>query len=194
MGEFYQSGQNQTSQTNGSTTGVNSSTTNPLEPDYFSEFRKNLIPNFQAALTKAQQPVYGQAQEAQFSNNNNANTNNALANLRSVEASKGILDSGASANAESKILQGGAANLSNYQTSVPGLNSQAYFANTGGLLGLGSNFAGRAPLEASTTGSQSGTTSQTGSIHQTTDPSGFSDLLGTIGGIAGIAGAGGGLK
>jgi len=193
MGDFYQSGQNQQSTNNGQTTSNN--TTNPLEPSYFSAFRQGLTQNLQSALSTASMPVYGQAQEASFLNNQNKNTNNSVNNLESVLASRGVSNSGANTQGVSNILSGAQANTANYQASVPGLNRAAFTQNVGGLLGLGSNFAGKAPLGS--TSSSSGTTSSNGTVSQQSNPSPFSDLLGTIGagvGLAGLGMPGGGFK
>ena len=189
MGQFFQSGQGQQSTNNSSSNSTNNSTTNPLLPGYLSGLPGSIANGYQTALATASMPVYGQAQQAQFLNANNRNTNSAVNSLQSNLASRGIVNSGANAGATANILQGGAANASNYEASIPGLNNSAFMSNVGGLLGGGGGFVNGAKVGSTTSSTGSTNSSSNGNINQTSNPSPFSDILGLIGGGLGAGSA-----
>jgi len=190
MGGFYKSGQYQTNQGNQTGTSSSNSTTTPLESDGFGAFRQALTQGFGNALATASAPTYGKAEEAQFLNKNNANTNSSIDKLQSTLASRGIVNSGANAAGVSGILQNSNSNVANYEASVPGFNKASFMNNVGGLLGSGASFAGKAPVGSSTTNTASTAGGQSSVTEGTNNPSPFSDVLGSIGGAAGIAGLG----
>lgn len=174
-------GTNTTSQTN--TTGL--STTMPIEPGYFSDFRKSLVGPYQSYLNNAQKPVYGQAQNAQFLNQSNNLTNSSMNNLASTLATRtGSLNSGAFSKGASDILMNRQSNVSNYNMMTPLLNQQAVMQNMTAALGLGTGWAGKAPLGSTTTDSRQ--TNFTGTSN-TTSGSFLNSLASLLGSGAGNA-------
>src|ERR1700721_1174514 len=119
MGQMFSSGTNSTTQQ--ATTGTNTNTSNNGSSVNYqlNPFTSGLTSNINSALATASMPVYGAPQEAQFLNQNNANTNNSVNNLQSQLASRGISNSGANAAGVSEILQNSNSNVANYQASIP---------------------------------------------------------------------------
>lgn len=131
------------------------SATNYQEAPQASGFRNSLYPQINQYLAQAQQPVYGNAQYAQQLNNLNGLANSSINQLSSTLAGRGgSLNSGAFGAGVTNILGQRAGQLANYNMQVPMLNRQAQQQATMGGLGLATNFAGRAPVNSTTTTSQ----------------------------------------
>lgn len=147
----------------------------PTEPGYFSDFRQSLVSPYQQYLQHAQQPVYGDAQRASFLNKQNQTLNDSTQNLASQMASRGgSLNSGAFASGANNLQMARQSNVANYDMSVPALNQSAYMDNMTKALGLGTQWAGRAPVGSNTTeASQLNSTT-------TTNAGSFLDSLGKL--------------
>lgn len=153
----------------------------------FTQFRQLMLPALGAAYSDAQKPVFGDAQKAQFLNDQNSIFNTQADSLGAGAARRGVTDSGAFASGLTGLGQTRAANASNYFSSIPFLNDQAKSQRTGNLLSLATNFLGRSPLGSTTTSNQSGTqqSSSQGNSTQIGAPAG-SQFLNGLGGILGL--------
>lgn len=138
-------------QKTGGTQSQSTSTTTPTEPGYFSGFRQSLIQPYQNLLTTAQRPVYGQPEQAGFLNSLNANT---AANMNQVTSNfagrGGSLNSGAYYGGLQNLMNQRGMAQANYATQTPLLNKQAMMNNTSNVLGMGLNWAGKAPTGSTT--------------------------------------------
>ncbi len=162
--------------------GTNTSgSTSYTEQPQAAGFRNSLYGPYQDLLSKAQQPMYGQAEQAQFTNQLNKNTNQGLNSLASQIASRtGSVNSGAFASGAQDLMRNRIGQQSQYAASVPGLNKQAALSNTQNILGLGMNFAGKAPVNSATTG-------------QTGQSQGFgANFMNALGPMMGFGASGGG--
>lgn len=186
MGSF-----NSTTQTQQSNQSAQTGTNTPTEASNVTDFRNSLYPQINTLISNAQKPVYGAAQQAQFTNSLNKNTNAGMNTLASQLAQRtGSVNSGAYASGLQNMLAQRTGAQANYEASVPGWNQAAQTQNLTSALGLGTNFAGRAPVGNTTSGTSNGTsntnTSQT--------PSVFSDILGVgsaaMGAYTGLSGMG----
>jgi len=165
-------------ESNGSQTGTNT----PTEASNVTDFRNSLYPQINSLIANANKPVYGAAEQAQFTNQLNKNTGANLNTLASQLAQRtGSLNSGAYASGIQNMLaqRGGA--QANYAAQVPGWNRAAQQQNLTSALGLGANFAGRAPVGSTTSGTNQSTQSTTST------PSVFSDILGVASAGMGLA-------
>jgi hypothetical protein len=172
----------------GNVTSSGSQTTTPNEDPLFSMFRQSILPAISQQYADAQKPVYGDAQRAQVMNQANEAGAGAETAVSNNAARRGTLNAGSTDAANTAIQQGvTGANIA-FSNQIPFLNDQAKFDKTQGLLGLATNFLGRAPLGSTSTSSgdtstsSSGTQSQSGTGQNTATPS----LMGDIGGIAGM--------
>lgn len=177
-------GSSQTTQSNGSQTGTNT----PTEAGNVTNFRNSLYPQINALIANAGKPVYGAAQEAQFTNNINKTTNANLNSLASQLAARtGSVNSGAYAGGVQNLLNQRQGAQANYAMQTPMLNQQAQLQNLGGALGLATNFAGRAPVGSVSSGTSQNTQTTT------QNPSIFSDIMGVASAGMGLATGLGGL-
>jgi len=166
-----------------SNTGSQTGTNTPTEAGNVTDFRNSLYPQISALIAQAGKPLYGNAEQAQFTNNLNRSTNANLNTLASQLAARtGSVNSGAFAGGVQNLLNQRGQAQAGYAMQVPMLNQQARMQNLGGALGLATNFAGRAPV-----GNVSSGTSQSTQT-QTTNPSVFSDIMNVASGAMGIAG------
>lgn len=148
-----------------STSSINQST-KPTEDANFSAFRNTLLPLFGQEFSRAQQPVYGKAQQASFMEGVNSLTEDATKALRNQLAGVGALDSGRFERGATDIERSRLGKLVDFNAQLPFQEAQARSARMNPLLALASQFAGRAPLGQETTGSQSSTTTSSGTRQQ----------------------------
>lgn len=196
---------NQSSQSANQQTGSNNfwNTSTPNEPDYFSQFRQGLIPQFQNAVFNASKPVFGQGQMAQYLSNLNGEASGAGNRLKQMLAKTGGLNSGRYATGLSNIESGRLGAIGKFNQQLPFMEQQGKNERLNSLLGIGTNFAGRAPVGTSNAGdafsqmfnsgsaNQSGTsnTNGTGNASQSGQPFG-SGLLQNLGGLLNYGGNG----
>jgi hypothetical protein len=72
--------------------------------------------------------------------------------------------------------------MSQYDTMAPAANQQAMLQNQANVLGMGMNFAGRAPIGQTTTNNGTNVTTQQGTE---TQPGSWGQVAGNIGGMLG---------
>ncbi len=183
-------GSKTTTTTNQQQSQQSSNTSTPIEDSYFSDFRKGLVSQFGPLLAKAQAPVYGQAQQAEVLSNLNELANASSRKLLGQLSQRGQGASGAGATGLAGIEGERLRGLSDFFSQLPGRERQAQLSNIAQVLGLGANFAGRAPVGEQQTGT--GSSSMSGTQVQQTNP-GLSGLVGSLIGLAG-AGLTGGLS
>lgn len=190
MGSFNSTTQSNTTSTN---TGGQTGTYTPTQNAQVTDFRNSLYPQIQSLMANAAKPVYGAAQQAQFTNNLNQTTNANLNTLGSTLAARtGSVNSGAYASGiQGQLAQRGAAQA-NYAAMVPQANQQAYMQNMTSALGLGNAVAGPALTSNTTSGTSQGNSS--GTTNTSSTPSVFSDVLGVasaaMGAYTGLSGMG----
>ena len=171
------------------TTTKGSSTSQQTEDPNLTAYRMSLIPQYQALVSRAQQPMYGAAEQANYFNQANAGAQAASRQLASQLASRGVLDSGAYAGGLGDILQKSMGQKQQFAMDIPRLNRQQTMQDTLNALQASSAFAGP-QLRGST-----GTSEQI----QTSTP-GLGSVLGSLAGAAlggafpglGMIGGGGG--
>jgi hypothetical protein len=180
-----------------------SSTSTPLEPEYFSAFRQSLIPGFQNLLGKAGAPVYGKAQTANFMQGLNDLTQGAVGNLKQTLAKAGALDSGRFGQGAAGIQMNRLGQATNFMGQLPFMEKQAQMSNLGNVLGMGMNWAGKAPVgmqqtgfgTQQSTGQMNGTQNTTGTMNGSSQgteygPSFGSSFLNSLGGMFAQGGKG----
>ena len=143
-------------------------------------------------MANANQPLYGQAQQAGFLNNLNQLANNSISSLQGQLARTGGLNSGAMTSGATQIGLGRMGQQANYLTQVPMLNRQAQLQAAQTYGGLGNQLMSVAPRTQATNQFTQGT--GTGLQQQTYNPSILSDIgqgLGIAGGVMGMPGFGG---
>lgn len=145
----------------------------------------------QNQYAQAQQPVYGDAQKAQFLQSQNVQEKQGQDALASKLASQGIQDSGATAAGLTSLESGRQANIANYEAQVPLANRQAQTAQESQALSLAMGAAAAPPTGNISTSSSTGATSNQGDQTTTTNP-GLAGLVSSIAGL-GVAGLTGGL-
>lgn len=159
----------------------------PVEDPMFAMFRKMLLPAIGQEYQKAQTPVYGDAQKAQFLNDANGQFNNAADNLTGNLARRGALSSGAAAGSLEPLEGARAGNVSNFFSQIPFLNEQARSSRVNNLLGLATNFLGRDPIGQTTTSQGTNTGNSNTSMF---GPAFSNGLSGNVGGLLGLGGFG----
>lgn len=171
-------------------TSTNNSSTTYTEDPAAKDFRSSLYGPYANLLNSAQKPMYGDAEAAGFTNKLNQNTNANFNTLASQIASRtGSVNSGAMFSGAQNILRDRAGAQTQYNMQVPLLNKQNQLTNTSNILGLGMNFAGRAPVNSTTSGTSTGSNSSNQGFG-----SNFANALGPmLGGGASGTGAFGGL-
>lgn len=164
----------------------------PVQLPWVAQAQQGNLTQAQNMYAQAQRPVYGDAQQAAFMQQNNNQTNAGLAGLSSQLASHGIGDSGAFASGATTLEAGNQANLANYNAQVPLLNRQAQTAGEGQALGLEQAAAAAPPTGNISTSSSTGSNASQGTSDTTSTP-GIAGLLTTLGGAA-ISGLTGGMS
>lgn len=154
-------------------------------------FQNSLMSNINQGMNQSNQPLYGQAQQAQFLNNLNSLANSSINSLQGQMARMGAGNSGALAQGATDIGLNRSSQFGNYLANVPLMNRQAQLQSAQTYGGLGNSLMSVAPRTqfSSQSGTQQGNQfnqgTGTGYSKQTQDPSIMSD----IGQGLGIAGA-----
>lgn len=187
-------------------TDVTDELTEALEAPEFAQFRRSLLPTLQREISRAGRPVFGPAQTAGFLGNLNDLASASMENIKQSLAGAGALDSGRLAQAATDVELGRAGEASSFFSQLPFLEEQTRSERLGNILGLSTQFAGRAPISQRRTGTatteRAGTTEETGTragtrtateegetagTTETRGPSFLSGLLSNLGGLGGIA-------
>lgn len=183
---FGKSGnQGSVQQNSRSTQDVNlTNTTSQTELPEIAAFRNLLLPQFQQEFARAQRPVFGKEQQASFLDNLNTLTKSATDRLGASLAGRGASDSGAASAGFSDIERQRTGEAVNFFRDLPFQEEQARSARVAPLLNLGLSFAGRGPVN--TTSTQTGQTSTTGESTGSQKGPGFlKSLAGEAGGLIG---------
>ena len=131
-----------------------------IEDPAFASYRESLLPQFQNQLQKLNEPIFGEGQKAGFLGQLNELGAASAENLKQNLARSGATDSGRMSQGLTDIETGRNAQASQFFAQLPFLEQQAQQQRAQGMLGLASNFAGRAPISQVT--GQVGTASQQG--------------------------------
>jgi hypothetical protein len=141
-----------------STSGNNiNQTQTPVEDPLWASFRNSLMPMMMQELNNAQQPVYGEAQKTGFMNELNDLAKASVSSLKNNLAATGSLRSGRAATGLASIEQDKLGKAAGFFSQLPFMEKEARFNRMGGLLGMATNWAGRAPVGMKTTGTSDGT-------------------------------------
>jgi hypothetical protein len=150
---------------------------------------------FQQEYAKTQKPIFGQAEQASFMGNLNDVANTASESLKQSLARSGALNSGRYAGGLANIQQARMGQAASYFANLPLQEEMARRQSAQGLLGLGMNWAGKAPVDYQTLGNMTSNQSMTGTENksmtgntQETGPSWWQGALGNLGGMAGNLG------
>src|SRR5690242_3161462 len=101
-------------------TNTSSSTNTPTEAQNVTDFRNSLYPQISALIANANKPVYGAAEQAQFGNTINKNTNANLNTLASQLAARtGSVNSGAYASGVQNMLNQRGAQQAGFAMQMP---------------------------------------------------------------------------
>jgi hypothetical protein len=135
-----------------------------IEDEEFSGFRKSLLPMMQQEMSRAQRPIYGDAQKTQHLANLNDLASASMNSLKSSLAGRGVMDSGAFNESAAGIERDRFGKAVDFETNLPFMEEQARSQRMGGLMGMATQFAGRAPISTRSTGTNSsnGTQNTTG--------------------------------
>ena len=195
-----------TSQT-GQTATQYGGTSTPTQSPEMTKLRNSLAQTISGQIQNANVPVYGQAQLAQFLNQQNDSLSSALAGAKEQLAGGGQLNSGALSNAVTGLNVGRLGNIANYQMETPLANRMAQSQLINPLLAQGGALAASAPTGYTTSGQTTGQTAQQGTGQQTSQqntnysqmlqqmsqlfgPSFGSGLMSNLGGLFGAGGMG----
>jgi hypothetical protein len=156
--EFQNTQETNTQQSqNSSYNNQSNSTITPNEDPMFAAFRQMLLPVLADEYQKAQKPLYGDAEKAQFLGEQNALSEAGAKALDSRLARRGALRSGALDMGLGDLEAARQRSTTGFFSQLPFLNEQARSQRTNNLLGMATSFLGRAPVGQTTSGSQSGT-------------------------------------
>ena len=158
--------------------------TSPL----MQSFMKQLVPQLQGAMASAQQPVYGEAQKADYLGGLDQLANASISNLQQTLARSGALNSGRMSQGATDIMSGRNASAARFFSQLPLLNQQAKTNAQQGLFSASTGLLNAAPRSGVFT-DQSQTQSQgnmTGTNNQQQQGAPWwKQFLGGMGGLAG---------
>jgi hypothetical protein len=162
-----------------------------VEDPQFAAMRQGLIPMFQQEMRKANQPIYGDAQKASYLNDLNDLGSGAMASIRNSLSGRGALDSGAMSEAMAGVGRQKFSQAADFFGKLPQMEEESRAQRMGGLLGMGMNWAGRAPISQRTTGTNTikGTTESKGTNNGTQTQYGPGFLGSFAQGVGGMMGA-----
>jgi hypothetical protein len=157
-----------------------------LEPDYWTQFRKSMIPAYQKELGRVQEPVFGAAQKSGFMQSLNDLAESSIASMSRQMARRGLSGSGVEAQGIGNILAGRGSQAASFFSQLPMQEELMRRQSTAGLLGPGMFWAGGAPISEMTSGTTQtqGKTSQSGQqTGQQTEygPDWWKGMLGNLG-------------
>jgi hypothetical protein len=133
------SGNTSSNSSGSNTTNANSSST-PNLPDWYTQFLKGMIPQFQNASFNASKPLLGQPQQAQYNQGVNQGANQTQNNLLQMLAKHGALNSGRAATSATDISNFAQGQKNQYAAQMPVINQQNSQSQMAQLLGLQNNF------------------------------------------------------
>lgn len=182
LGAFGGSGKQGSQTQNSTSTEDFTQSTKNTEQEYFKQFRQDLIPMFMGLMKTALKPVYGNAQVADQIQKSNDLGKSSMESFKSMLAGTGKLKSGAGALGASEIEKSRIGQIGSFMQQLPFQNMQAMMANATPLMNLGAQWAGRAPIDTTTTGK--GTKVTNGTVEQQ-GPSWLKSFASGLGGAMG---------
>lgn len=185
----------QNNNTSGTRESTSTSSTNQLnqaiEDPQFAAFREALLPMILGLVDKAQQPIYTDSKIASTLAGINQQFNKQ--DLNPALAGRGLLNSGLARTMRADVDNQRSTAASNFFSQIPALEQQAQFQNLSSALGLGAQFAGRAPISQQLTGNTSQTSNE--KFNQTGEMSGGQGFGGAFAnGLGGWLGSGAGQR
>lgn len=185
----------QSNTSSGTRDSSSTSSTNQLnqaiEDPAFEAFRQALLPMVLGLVDKAQQPIYTDSKIASTLAGINQQFNKQ--DINPALAGRGLLNSGLARTMRADVDNQRSSAASQFFSQIPALEQQAQFQNLSSALGLGAQFAGRAPISQQLTG----TTNQTSNekFSQTGEQSGGQGFGGAFAnGLGGFLGSGAGQR
>jgi len=157
----------QTTTQNIDTTSTQNQLMHNIEPDYFTNFRTGLLQQYQSELNKAQnEPVYGDAQKAAYTTQMNDSYGAGVGNIKNALAASGRTNSGVADTAYTDAALGRAGQMGQFYSQLPFAENEARYNKVSQLLGMGANWAGRAPIDQQVTGTNTTKGTQTSQTQQ----------------------------
>jgi hypothetical protein len=142
-------------------------------------------------VDKAQQPIYTDSKIASTLAGINQQFNKQ--DLNPALAGRGLLNSGLARTMRADVDNQRSTAASNFFSQIPALEQQAQFQNLSSALGLGAQFAGRAPISQQLTGDTTQTSNE--KFNQTGEQSGGQGFGGAFAnGLGGWLGSGAGQR
>lgn len=155
-----------------------------IEDPYFSLLRKAMGGQLAGAFQDSKKPVYGEQEKANVLSDLNDLASDSMAALRANLGAVGGSNSGRALGGMQEIQKGRTKEATAFLSQIPLLNRQYKDNQVNSLLGIGTNFTGRAPISTKTSGTQSGTSNSIFN-QDYTGPSFLKGLAGNLGGLFG---------
>lgn len=177
-------GSSQTSNQQSQQFGSNASlaTTQPNQLPWVADLQKNNGLAAQNMMARASQPIYGDAQKANYLESLNQLADASSKHLASSLAGRGIMDSGAFSAGQTGIEAGRLGQASSFFSQLPFQEQAAQDARQKSALGL-SIAAAAAPPTGQTSGSTSNSQSSSDTSSKTTTDPGISGLVSSLAGL-----------
>jgi len=162
-----------------------------IENPAFAGLREGLGSMFKQELNRANNPVYGDAQKAKHLSDLNDLASSSISSIKANLGARGGLDSGAFSEAVSGVERDRMGKATDFFSQLPFLEEQQRQQRVGGLLGMGMNWVGRAPISQKTTGTNTtkGTNTSTGTTNGTMTQNGPGFLGAFTNNLGGLMGA-----
>jgi len=158
-GKSSQTANNNSSGTKNSTSTSSTNQLNQaIEDPAFAQFRQALLPMIMGLVDKAQQPIYTDSKIASTLAGINQQFNKQ--DINPALAGRGLLNSGLARTMRADVDNQRSSAASQFFSQIPALEQQAQFQNLSSALGLGAQFAGRAPISQQLTGTQNQTSNE----------------------------------
>jgi hypothetical protein len=155
------------------------------EDPNWTSFRNSLLPQIQGEINKAQKPLYGDPEKANYLSDLNELAKHSMNSIRGNLARSGGLGSGREQSSLNSLFGQRMGQASQFFSQLPQMNENARRTGVGGLLSLAANVAG--PNLRGTTGDSEQSVHQFGTVANTQTGAGVGAGLG---GMLGMFGAG----
>jgi hypothetical protein len=185
----YNSTQESTQNTN-QTNSIDQTQT-AIEDPAFAQFRQSLIPMMGQEMRKANQPIYGDSQKAKYLGDLNDLAQASMSSIKSSLGARGALDSGAFSQAATDVESKRFGQAADFFGQLPFQEEQARSQRMNSLMGMATNWAGRAPISTQTTGTNNitGTSTTKGNTNGTQTQQGPGFLGAFTNSLGGLMGA-----
>lgn len=139
-------------------------TVSQTELPEIAAFRNTLFPAFGQALQDAQAPLFSENAQAAFLGRINDLSGKAIDTISSNLARRGALNSGAAGSAFTDVELSRNRDITDFLTQLPILERETRFNQTLPLLNAGMAFAGRGPLQTTSSRTGGTTTESSGNV------------------------------